>query len=171
MKKVLFLLLMAVMTAGKLSAQDILGEWVTTFADAEQTVAFTLGFNKDKTANIRVVIDATDPEIGSMTMRIELSGTYSVDGDQLKLVSDAKKADVKLIGMKLKGEMGEAAKDPATEKMIRSMLEQQLGTQKVEMLAGVPINTTLTIVSKTDDKLTLLENGTEEAMEFMKINK
>ncbi len=171
MKKVLFLLLMAVMTAGKLSAQDILGEWVTTFADAEQTVAFTLGFNKDKTSNIRVVIDATDPEIGSMTMRIELSGTYAVDGDQLKLVSDAKKADVKLIGMKLKGEMGEAAKDPATEKMIRSMLEQQLGTQKVEMLAGVPINTTLTIVSKTDDKLTLLENGTEEAMEFMKINK
>ena len=162
---------MAVMTAGKLSAQDILGEWVTTFADAEQTVAFTLGFNKDKTSNIRVVIDATDPEIGSMTMRIELSGTYAVDGDQLKLVSDAKKADVKLIGMKLKGEMGEAAKDPATEKMIRSMLEQQLGTQKVEMLAGVPINTTLTIVSKTDDKLTLLENGTEEAMEFMKINK
>ena len=171
MKKTLFLLLMAVMTAGKLSAQDILGEWVTTFADAEQTVAFTLGFNKDKTANIRVVIDATDPEIGSMTMRIELSGTYAVDGDQLKLVSDAKKADVKLIGMKLKGEMGEAAKDPATEKMLRSMLEQQLGTQKVEMLAGVPINTTLTIVSKTDDKLTLLENGTEEAMEFMKINK
>ena len=171
MKKALFLLLMAVMTAGKLSAQDILGEWVTTFADAEQTVAFTLGFNKDKTSNIRVVIDATDPEIGSMTMRIELSGTYAVDGDQLKLVSDAKKADVKLIGMKLKGEMGEAAKDPATEKMIRSMLEQQLGTQKVEMLAGVPINTTLTIVSKTDDKLTLLENGTEEAMEFMKINK
>ena len=171
MKKTLFLLLMAVMTAGKLSAQDILGEWVTTFADAEQTVAFTLGFNKDKTANIRVVIDATDPEIGSMTMRIELSGTYAVDGDQLKLVSDAKKADVKLIGMKLKGEMGEAAKDPATEKMLRSMLEQQLGTQKVEMLAGFPINTTLTIVSKTDDKLTLLENGTEEAMEFMKINK
>ncbi len=171
MKKALFLLLMAVMTAGKLSAQDILGEWVTTFADAEQTVAFTLGFNKDKTSNIRVVIDATDPEIGSMTMRIELSGTYAVDGDQLKLESDAKKADVKLIGMKLKGEMGEAAKDPATEKMIRSMLEQQLGTQKVEMLAGVPINTTLTIVSKTDDKLTLLENGTEEAMEFMKINK
>ena len=171
MKKVLLLFLMAVMTVCKLSAQDVKGEWVTTFADEEQTVAFTLGFNKDKTSNVRVVIDATDPEIGAMTMRIEVGGTYSVEGNQLTLSSDVKKADVKLIGMKLKGEMGDAVKDPEMEKMIRGMIEQQLKSQKAEMLSSVPINTTFTIVSQTDDKLTLLENGTEEAMEFMKITK
>ena len=171
MKKVLLLLLMAVMTIGKLSAQDVQGEWVTTFADEEQSVAFTLGFNKDKTANIRVVIDATDEEIGNMTMRIELVGTYSVEGDQLTLKSDSKNAELKLIGMKLKGEMGDAVKDPQMEKMIRGMIEQQLNSQKVDMLSSVPINTTYTIVSLADDKLTLLENGTEEAMEFTKIGK
>ena len=170
MKKILFLLLV-VMSATKLSAIDLEGQWVTTMIDDEQSVAFTLTFNDGGNLDYRVVLDLKDPEIGAMTIRVEGMGTWALDRDQLTLTSDLKKSTLKLIGMKLSGEMGDQVKDnPEAEKMIRNMVEQQLNTGKAELLSDLPLNTVLTVVYQSGDKLTLQEGDDADGqMEFTKI--
>lgn len=166
-----FLLLVLVMSATKMSAIDLEGQWVTTMIDDEQSVAFTLSFNDGGKLEYRVVVDLKDPEIGSMTIRVDGDGTWALDRDQLNLTSDPKKSTLKLIGLKLSGEMGDQVKDsPEAEKMIRGMIEQQLKSSKAELLSDLPLNKALTVVYQSGDKLTLQDGDSADTqMEFTKI--
>ena len=170
MKKIL-LVLVLVLSATKMSAIDLEGQWVTTMIDEEQSVAFTLSFNDGGKLEYRVVVDMKDPEVGSMTIRVEGDGTWALDRDQLTLTCDPKKSTLKLIGMKLSGEMGDQVKgNPEAEKMIRGMIEQQLKSSKTEMLSDLPLNTVLTVANQTGDKLFLQKGDSAESqMEFTKI--
>ena len=170
MKKIL-LFLFVVMSATKMSAIDLEGQWVTTMIDDEQSVAFTLCFNDGGQLDYRVVVDMKDPDIGAMTIRVEGNGTWALDRDQLTLTCDPKKSTLKLIGMKLSGEMGNQVKGNAeAENMIRGMIEQQLKSSKAEMLSDLPLNTVLTVVNQTGDKLFLQEGDSADSqMEFTKI--
>lgn len=170
MKKIL-LLLVVLLSASKMSAIDVEGQWVTTMIDDEQSVAFTLSFNNGGKLEYRVVVDMKDPEIGSMTIRVEGDGTWALDRDKLTLTSDPKKSTLKLIGLKLSGEMGNQVKgNSEAEKMIRGMIEQQLKSSKTELLSDLPLNKVLNVVYQSGDKLTLQEgNSTDTQLEFTKI--
>ena len=170
MKKTLFLMLMAILAVGKLSAQNILGEWATTMNEDGQDITLSYGFNKDNTSFIRMTVEAKDPEMGVISFCLNVPGTYKLSGNKLTVNSDKKKAELKLTKLQLTGEMGEAAKDPGTEKMIRSMIESQLGSQKEDLLKDIPMNTTYTIVSQTSDKLVLADaDAPDDPMEFTKV--
>lgn len=119
MKKILFSLiaLMAVMTV---QAQSICGTWrtiqavVATQADNSFSVdSFTFTFNEDGTYNmVNETTESTEPA-PTMAMEIalsfDLSGTYTLDGDQLTMTPniDTYKADVLSISVN-----GRVSNDP-----------------------------------------------------------
>lgn len=122
---------MAVMTV---QAQSICGTWrtmqpvVVTEEDGSFTAqSFTYTFNEDGTFNL--VNELTEASQPAPTMALEiacsldLSGTYTLDGDQLTLTPniDTYKADVLSVSMN-----GKVTEEPSIIDNIKSMLNSDM---------------------------------------------
>ena len=138
MKKILLSLfaLMAVMTV---QAQSICGTWrtmqpvVETDEDGSFTAqSYTYTFNEDGTFNL--VNELTESSQPAPTMALEiacsidLSGTYTLDGDQLTLTPDIStyKADVLSVSMN-----GKVTEEPSVINNIKSMLNSPMAKSEI----------------------------------------
>ena len=169
MKKILFSLiaLMAVMTV---QAQTICGTWrtmqpvVSTQEDGSFTAeSYTFTFNEDGTFNlVTEVTESTEP---APTMALEIacsldvSGTYTLDGDQLTLNPnvDTYKAEVLSVSMN-----GKVSEDPTVIKNIESMLNSPMVKAEVGEVDNYTIKLAdpMLELAQDDETLTLMRFST-----------
>ena len=168
MKKILFSLiaLMAVMTV---QAQSICGTWrtmqpvVSTEEDGSFTAeSYTFTFNEDGTYNM--VNESTESTEPAPTMALEiacsidLSGTYTLDGDQLKLSPNADTFKADVLSMSVNGHVSTDASQINT---IKQMLNSPMAKAEI-------VKEETYTVKVADQMLEMTQDG--ETMQLMRFS-
>ena len=166
MKKLLTLCLVLFATVS-MQAQSIVGQWATILEEGEQNVALLLGFDSNKDAIMKILIEMYDKELGTMNFSVTVEGKYKVKGDQLTLMLNKDKVDVEVGEIEWSAEMQKAIdENPATADMIINMMKAEMDKEKNTFVEDFEKKEEMTIISVTDTELIL--NSGDENMTFKK---
>lgn len=166
MKKIIFsiIALMAVMTV---HAQSICGTWrtmqpvVNTVEYVSLSFNYTFTFNEDDTFNtmaeMMVSMELEPTKALEIACSMDVSGTYTLDGDQLTCTPNLDTNKVEVLSASMNGEVIE---DPSVIKNLESVLNGP--SFKVDLFGMT------STVKVTDQMIEVIQNG--KTMQLMRLS-
>ena len=159
-KRMMFLALMLIAALG-MQAQSLNGTWKTTLNDDEIDMDFYLTFAQ-KALTMKAIIREFDPEVGHITLSVEIPGTYTCTGNTLKMKTDIKQAKVKIDKLDFVAEIADVLRgSPELKKKVSDELQKEFEKSKEELVSDLPQNSELKIESQTASKLTVRDESGE----------
>ena len=162
-------LLLAVMATAAIQAQSIIGSWYSVIEDEGDRLPLTVTFT-DKTINMLMAYDETDPATGSFAFKVEIPGTYTKTGNTISLTLDPKNANASLEKLEFNDEVKKMLdQNPDLKKQLEDTIKGAVGTMKEELVSALPFGGELTISKLTDTELTLTDTESDEAVTFTRV--
>ena len=168
MTKRLAIFALMLMVAVGMQAQSLNGTWKTTMTEDDQEMDFYFIFTQS-TLTMKGIVSQFDPEVGTITVSVQVPGTYTRRANNLTVKTNPRQAKLNIDKMDFVGEIAEAMKQsPEVKKMITDQVQKVMEESKGEIVSGFPQSGDLSIVSLTATKLTLRDD-TGETMSFTKV--
>lgn len=163
MKKLMFSLLMLFAISAQGFAADLLGKWKTTIEDEGSSIPCVLTISKSDLL-LTVNMKEDDEEMGTISANINIPGTYTRQGDKLKVNLKKEDISIKLEEFKPKDEELKKMMDesPESKEQVIALVEGVIGVYKNQLGDESFIDGELIIKSITSTTLTLADDdGTE----------
>ncbi|MBP5688902.1 MAG: hypothetical protein J6X22_09730 [Muribaculaceae bacterium] len=164
MKKTFFTLMLMLVSAVVINAQSLTSNaWMTVLPIEDVESGLVINFKTDGTCVLAMAFDETEDLGSGMKMTIQMTvmmpGTYTLNDKDLNVIFDRDNAETE-IGYEIAGV------DDATKKMMDSMLKPELEKQKPELtkqlLGMLPDMNNMKVVSVSNEKLVLADEGGNE---------
>ena len=170
MKKTLFTLILMIASAFAINAQNLTGkEWCTMIPDEDgNEIAFEMTFENNGSCEIEVVEVEEMKESGAkiiIEVELDIPGTYTLNGKDLKLNLDKGKTKVD-IDVDIEGL--DAQTKAMMKQMIKPELEKGKNEAKEELLKIVPDMDNMKIVSLENNRLVLADSSGKEMTFYAK---
>lgn len=163
MKKLLISLLMLFVISAQGFAADLLGKWKTTIEDEGSSIPCLLTITKSDLL-FTVNMKEDDEEMGTISANINIPGTYTRQGDKLKVNLKKEDISIKLEEFKPKDEELKKMMDesPESKEQVIALVEGVIGVYKNQLGDESFIDGELIIKSLTSTTLTLLDDDGSE---------
>ena len=164
MKKIIFTLMMMLVTALAVNAQTLTGrQWCTVLNDEDgEGIAVALTFEKNGSCEMLIAAQQEMKEDGvpiTLIAAVTVPGTYKLDGKDLNNQFNNAKAKVE-VDYEIKG------MDAKTKALLNKQIKGELNTLKAEfkkgLLGGMPKMDNLKIVKLESKKLVLKNDDNQE---------
>lgn len=170
MKKAIFTLVLIIAQIVTVNAQGLTGkEWCTMIPDEDgNDIAFEMTFENNGSCGIEVIAVEEMKESGAkmiIDVQLDIPGTYTLNGKDLKLNLDKGKAkvdiDVDIEGM-------DAQTKTMMKQMIKPELEKGKNEVKEELLKVIPVMDNMRIVTLENNRLVLADSSGKEITFYAK---
>ena len=164
MKKIIFTLMLMLVTALAVNAQNLVGkQWCTVLNDEDgEGIAVALTFEKNGSCEMLIAAQQEMKEDGvpiTLIAAVTVPGTYKLDGKDLNNQFNNAKAKVE-VDYEIKG------MDAKTKALLNKQIKGELNTLKAEfkkaLLGGMPKMDNLKIVTLAAKKLVLKNDDNQE---------
>ncbi len=164
MRKIFFTLILTIVTAITINAQNLTGkQWCTVLNDEDgEGVAVALTFEKNGTCELLIAAEQVMKEDGvpiTIMGAVTVPGSYNHNGNDLNTKFNHEKATVD-IDYEIKGM--DAKTKALMDKQIRPELDANKGELKKELLNGMPKMDNLKIVSLESKRLVVKNDDNQE---------
>ena len=164
MRKIFFTLMLTIVTAITINAQNLTGkQWCTVLNDEDgEGVAVALTFEKNGTCELLIAAEQVMKEDGvpiTIMGAVTVPGSYNHNGNDLNTKFNHEKATVD-IDYEIKGM--DAKTKALMDKQIRPELDANKGELKKELLNGMPKMDNLKIVSLESKRLVVKNDDNQE---------
>ena len=157
MKKLMMSLLMLTACSVQGFAADLLGKWKTTMNDDGNDMLCEVTINANDLV-FAVTVSEEDDEMGTLAMLVEIPGSYTRDGKNLRINLQKDRIDIKLKEFKPKNpELKKLLEeDPKAKDAFMVLIESMISAYKDQMMGeGDILNGKVTIKELTATTLTL----------------
>ena len=167
MKKIIFTLMLALVTALAVNAQNLVGkQWCTVLNDEDgEGIAVALTFEKNGSCEMLIAAQQEMKEDGvpiTLIAAVTVPGTYKLDGKDLNNQFNNAKAKVD-VDYEIKG------MDAKTKSLLNKQIKGELNTLRAEfkkaLLGGMPKMDNLKIV-KLESKQLVVKNSDNQEIPF-----
>ena len=170
MKKLMISLLMLMACSVQGFAADLLGKWKTTINDDGNDMLCEVTINANDLV-FAVTASEEDDEMGTLAMLVEIPGTYTRKGNNLRINLQKDRIDIKLKEFKPKNpELKKLLEeDPKAKDAFMVLIESMISAYKDQMMGeGDILNGEVTIKELTATTLTL-EDETDKDITFTRV--
>ena len=175
MRKLMFLCLF-MMANLCLSAQSLIGQWISEEIQQKETeemkAVFTLDIPDSKSLNLTATCIMEEPTTMRLTFELSFKGTYTKTGNELSFNLDPKEAQIGIKNIEYLGEAAEKIKEqPELEEALKTLFNTAIEGEKDKMIEEIPLNTTFIIETLTDKQLRLKDKDDEgkEVLDFKRV--
>ena len=167
MKKLIFMCAMLFAALGA-NAQSELGVWMTLIEEDDANIAVVIGMEADKSAIMKLIVEAKDDEIGTINVLVDAEGTYTRNGDKLLFNINADDMKISIGDVEwsedVKKDIGE---NEELEELLLSAFRKSMEENKGELIDKMKDISSLTILSIDNETMTIKDN--DDVLTFKKV--
>lgn len=168
MTKRIAIFALMLMAAVGMQAQSLNGTWKTTMTEDGQKMDFYFIFTQTS-LNMKGVVNMNDPEVGKISVSVNVPCTYTRNSSKLTVKTNPSKAKLNIDKIEFNSEIAAViSQSPEVKKLVETQMKQAMESSKSEIVAGFPQSGQLTILTLTSTKLTLRDE-TGETINFTKV--